>query len=51
VERHSDRVPPRGVHGEVHAAESGKPERKGLGGGCFGGERTVREPIEERGTV
>jgi len=44
-------VPPRGVHGEVHTAELGKPERKELGGGCVCGERTVREPIEERGTV
>ena len=40
-----------GVHGEVHAAESGEPEGEGLGGGGGSGLGAVREPVEERGAV
>ncbi|KAK7389133.1 hypothetical protein VNO78_23965 [Psophocarpus tetragonolobus] len=36
---------------EVHAAESGESEGKGLGGGCGSGKRTVQDPVEECGTV
>lgn len=40
-----------GVQREICAAEPGKFEGPGLGGGGGYGEREVRESVEERGAV
>ncbi|KAK7290431.1 hypothetical protein RIF29_04854 [Crotalaria pallida] len=43
LERHSDRVPPGCVHGEVHSDEPGEPPRRRLGGGGGGRGGAMRQ--------